>query len=123
MAGILPERVRMGAILFAGALGGASATLDLAKARTAADGMPAGRGFVAIPVVPGRWHPVRAAVAARLSGAASARHFHFQETGWREPYRLPMAIPYLPTLAALAARAPFRGRAVEGAQPPPALGR
>ena len=126
VAGILPERVRMGAILFGGALGGASGgTLVLAQAGTFAEGMSAGRGFIAIAIVVlGRWHPVRAAVAALLFGAASALQFLFQATGWRVPYQLPLAIPYLLTLAALAARAPFRGRAgIEGAQPPAALGR
>jgi simple sugar transport system permease protein len=116
----------MGAILFGGALGGASgATLVLAQAGTFAAGMSAGRGFIAIAIVVlRRWHPVRAALAARLFGAASALRLLFQATGWRVQYQLPLAIPYFLTLAALAARAPFRGRAgVEGAQPPAAPGR
>ena len=103
-AGILPQRIRIGAILFAGALGGLSGgTLVLAQAGTFAEGMSAGRGFIAIAVVVlGRWHPVGTAFAALLFGAANALQFFFQAMGWPVPYQLPLALPYLLTLAALA---------------------
>ncbi|HEU4566047.1 MAG TPA: ABC transporter permease [Gemmatimonadaceae bacterium] len=122
VAGILPERLRMTALLVGGALGGASGgTLVLAQSGTFAEGMSAGRGFIAIAIVVlGRWNPVGAALAALLFGAASALQFLFQATGWGVPYQLPLALPYLLTLAALAVRRPgARGRR---ALPPAALG-
>jgi simple sugar transport system permease protein len=103
-AGVRTGRTRVIAILFGGAMGGLSgATLVLAQAGTFAEGMSAGRGFIAIAVVVlGRWHPVGTAFAALLFGAASALQFFFQAMGWPVPYQLPLALPYLLTLAALA---------------------
>lgn len=117
-AGIHTGRMRVGAVLFGGMLGGASgASLVLAQAGTFAEGMSAGRGFIAIAIVVlGRWHPVGAGLAALLFGAASALQFFFQASGWRAPYQLFLLLPYALTLVLLAAR---RGRAVA----PAALGR
>jgi simple sugar transport system permease protein len=130
VAGILPGRVRMLAVLFGGALGGiGGGTLVLAQAGTFAEGMSAGRGFIAIAIVVlGRWHPAGAALAALLFGAASALQFLFQAMGWSVPYQLPLALPYLLTLAALAGwgaggRGRGRGRGRWRALPPAALGR
>jgi simple sugar transport system permease protein len=112
-AGIRTGRVRTIAVLVGGVLGGVSGgTLVLAQTGTFAEGMSAGRGFIAIAVVVlGRWHPVGAALAALLFGAASALQFLVQATGWHVPYQLPLAFPYLLTLAALAVRSPWRGAA------------
>jgi ABC-type uncharacterized transport system permease subunit len=117
-AGIAPRRVQGGAVLLGGVLGGVSgATLVLAQAGTFAEGMSAGRGFIAIAIVAlGRWHPVGAAVAAIVFGAASALQFLFQAMGWSAPYQLFLVLPYVLTLIALATT---RGR--RGA--PAALGR
>jgi general nucleoside transport system permease protein len=117
-AGISPARVRWLAILVGGALGGlCGGTLVLAQAGTFAEGMSAGRGFIAIAIVAlGRWHPVGAAVAALLFGAASALQFVFQARGWALPYQLFLSLPYLLTLLALAGAA---GRVAA----PAALGR
>ncbi len=103
-AGIDPRRVQCGAVLFGGVMGGlAGGTLVLAQVGTFAEGMSAGRGFIAIAVVAlGRWHPVGAAIGALLFGAASALQFLFQAMGWSAPYQLFLAIPYLLTLVALA---------------------
>ena len=118
-AGIRPARVRFGALLASGALGGVcGATLVLAQVGTFAEGMSAGRGFIAIAVVAlGGWHPVRVALASLLFGAASALQFLFQAMGWNVPYQLFLALPYLLTLLALGAG---RGR---GGLAPAALGR
>lgn len=128
-AGILPRRIRVVALLFGGALGGLSGgTLVLAQAGTFAEGMSAGRGFIAIAVVVlGRWHPVGTAFAALLFGAANALQFLFQAMGWAVPYQLPLALPYLLTLAALAgaARSPRNRSRLAGRGPadaPPAGG-
>ncbi|MFL5574599.1 MAG: ABC transporter permease [Gemmatimonadaceae bacterium] len=117
-AGISPHRVRWQALLLGGALGGlAGGTLVLAQVGTFAEGMSAGRGFIAIAVVAlGRWHPLGVALAALLFGAASALQFLFQAMGWNVPYQLFLALPYLLTLLALAGAA---GRSAA----PAALGR
>ena len=108
-AGVHERRLRVGAVLFGGLLGGASgASLVLAQSGTFAEGMSAGRGFIAIAIVVlGRWHPVGVGLAALLFGAASALQFFFQATGWRVPYQLFLLLPYALTLVLLGVR---RGR-------------
>ncbi len=103
-AGISPDRVRWAALLFGGAMGGISGgTLVLAQVGTFAEGMSAGRGFIAIAIVVlGRWTPLGVAGAALVFGAASALQTLAQTTGWAIPYQLPLAFPYLLTLALLA---------------------
>jgi len=104
VAGISTARVRFGALLAGGTLGGlAGATLVLAQVGTFAEGMSAGRGFIAVAIVAlGRWRPVRVALASLLFGAASALQFLFQAMGWALPYQLFLALPYVLTLVALA---------------------
>ena len=75
----------------------------LAHSGTFAEGLSAGRGFIAIAIVVlGRWHPLGVALAALLFGAASALQYLFQAMGWPVPYHIFLALPYLLTLAALA---------------------
>lgn len=120
-AGIAVDRVRALAVLCGGALGGlAGGTLVLAQAGTFAEGMSAGRGFIAIAIVAlGRWTPIGVVGGALLFGAASALQFAFQAMGWDAPYQVFLAVPYVLTLAALAgavgrARAPASlGQALE----------
>jgi simple sugar transport system permease protein len=77
--------------------------LVLAQAGTFAEGMSAGRGFIAIAiVVVGRWNPLGVALAALMFGAASALQFLLQALGLALPYQLFLALPYVLTLAALA---------------------
>lgn len=118
VAGVRVRRIRTLAILFGGALGGlAGGTLVIAQAGTFAEGMSAGRGFIAIAVVVlGRWHPGGVMLAALLFGAANALQFLFQAMGWSMPYQLFLAMPYVLTLLALAGAA---GRV----RAPAALGR
>jgi general nucleoside transport system permease protein len=117
-AGIAPARVQLLALLLGGATGGlAGGTLVLAQVGTFAEGMSAGRGFIAIAVVAlGRWHPAGVVAAAFVFGAATALQFLFQAMGWAVPYQLFLALPYALTLVALA------GAAGRGAAPA-ALGR
>jgi ABC-type uncharacterized transport system permease subunit len=117
-AGITPRVVQWWAVIAGGVLGGiGGATLVLAQAGTFAEGMSAGRGFIAIAVVAlGRWHPLGAAIAALIFGAATALQFLFQSMGWPAPYQLFLALPYVATLFALAGAARRRGA-------PAALGR
>lgn len=116
-AGVRVNGARVAAILFGGAMGGlAGASLVLAQSGTFAEGMSAGRGFIAIAIVVlGRWHPVGVGIAALLFGAASALQFFFQAMGWSVPYQLFLLLPYALTLALLGLR---RGHAA----PPAALG-
>jgi simple sugar transport system permease protein len=117
-AGIAVNRARTLAILVGGALGGlAGGTLVLAQAGTFAEGMSAGRGFIAIAIVVlGRWTPYGVAAGALLFGGASALQYAFQAMGWDAPYQVFLVVPYLLTLAALAG-------AVGRARAPAALGR
>jgi simple sugar transport system permease protein len=103
-AGISPERLRWGALMFGGALGGLSGgCLVVAQVGTFAEGMSAGRGFIAIAIVAlGRWSPLGVGIAAFLFGAANALQFVFQSFGWNVPYQLFLALPYILTLLALA---------------------
>jgi ABC-type uncharacterized transport system permease subunit len=119
-AGVSPRRVQFWAVIAGGILGGvAGGTLVLAQVGTFAEGMSAGRGFIAIAIVAlGRWNPVGVAAAALIFGAASALQFVFQAMGWPAPYQLFLALPYVLTLIALAAAAGGRGRGA-----PAAMGR
>ncbi|MGI9078016.1 MAG: ABC transporter permease subunit, partial [Gemmatimonadaceae bacterium] len=91
------------------------------------EGMSAGRGFIAIAIVVlGRWHPIGAVAAAVLFGAASAIQFVIQARGWAVPYQLPLALPYLLTLGALALGGLRQGGGTRRTMPagaPAALGR
>ena len=102
-AGIRPRRIQAMAILFGGAMGGlAGGSLVLAHVGTFAEGMSAGRGFIAIAIVAlGRWHPVGVAAAALLFGGATSLQFVLQAMGWATPYQLFLALPYLLTLVTL----------------------
>ncbi|MDQ8153203.1 MAG: ABC transporter permease [Gemmatimonadota bacterium] len=103
-AGISPVTVRAWALLFGGAMGGlAGGVLVLAQVGTFAEGMSAGRGFIAIAIVVlGRWSPVGVALAALLFGSASQLQYVFQSLGWPVPYQLFLALPYVLTLLVLA---------------------
>ena len=94
----------MAATVIGGAFAGlAGATLVLAQVGTFAEGMTAGRGYVAIAIVVlGRWHPLGVGIAALLFGAATALQFVFQAVGLAVPYQLFLMLPYLLTLLALA---------------------
>ncbi len=103
-AGIAPARVQWLAAIVGGVLGGVSgATLVLAQVGTFAEGMSAGRGFIAIAIVAlGRWSPIGTAAAALLFGASNALQFLLQAGGGSLPYQLFLALPYVLTLVALA---------------------
>jgi len=119
-SGISPRKVQTIAALFGGLCGGlAGGTLVLAQVGTFAEGMSAGRGFVAIAVVAlGRWHPVGVAMAALIFGMASALQFLFQALDLDLPYQIFLALPYLLTLLALAlSRGRYRAPAALGARP------
>jgi ABC-type uncharacterized transport system permease subunit len=117
-AGVRTDRMRFGAAAVAGACGGiAGAALVLAQSGTFAEGMSAGRGFIAIAIVAlGRWRAPGVMIAALAFGGASALQYLFQAMGWSLPYQLFLALPYIATLIAL-------GTARAGGAAPGALGR
>jgi len=117
-AGIPARKFQTMSVLFGGAMGGiAGGVLVIAQAGSFAEGISAGRGFIAIAIVVlGRWHPLGVAAAALIFGAASALQYFFQALGWPVPYQLFLALPYVLTLFGLAGIA---GRAVA----PAGLGR
>ena len=102
-AGVRVSAVQACAVVFGAALGGlAGGALVLAQAGTFAEGMSAGRGFLAIAIVAlGRWRPAGVALASFVFGAAMALQFVVQALGWRVRYELVLMIPYVLTLAAL----------------------
>jgi ABC-type uncharacterized transport system permease subunit len=103
-AGVRTHLVRAAATVVGGGFAGiAGATLVLAQVGTFAEGMTAGRGYVAIAIVVlGRWHPVGVALGALLFGVATASQYLFQAIGVRAPYQLFLMLPYIVTLLALA---------------------
>lgn len=104
-AGVRVGFTQAGAVLFGSAMGGlAGGTLVLAQAGSFAEGMSAGRGFIAIAVVAlGRWRMGGVMVASLVFGVAMALQYVVQAQGWRVRYELVLMIPYILTLAALGA--------------------
>jgi simple sugar transport system permease protein len=102
-AGVRGRRIRFVATVAGGFLAGlAGAHLSLAYAGTFAEGMSAGRGFIAIAVVVlGRWSPIWVLLAGLFFGAASALQFFLQNLGLDVGYQIFLAVPYILTLAAL----------------------
>ena len=103
-AGVRTNLIRSGATVVGGGFAGlAGASLVLAQVGSFAEGMTAGRGYVAIAIVVlGRWHPVGIALGALLFGVATALQFLLQTLGLDAPYQLFLMLPYLLTLLALA---------------------
>jgi simple sugar transport system permease protein len=103
-AGKHPYRLQYQALFIAGLLGGiAGAHLSLAVAKTWAEWMIAGRGFVAVAlVIFSKWHPLRAIAGALLFGGAIALQLQMQARGVPvSPFLLDM-LPYLLSLGVLA---------------------
>jgi len=103
-AGVRTNLIRSGATVVGGGFAGlAGASLVLAQVGSFAEGMTAGRGYVAIAIVVlGRWHPGGIALGALLFGVATALQFLLQTLGLDAPYQLFLMLPYLLTLFALA---------------------
>lgn len=112
-AGMSPHRIQAACVITGSLLGGlGGAALVVAQAGTFAEGMTAGRGFIALAVVAvGRWHPVGVLGAAFLFGAASSLQYLLQATGSRLPYQLFLVLPYVLTLVVLAFGARHRSPA------------
>lgn len=119
-AGRDPHVLQYQALFVAGLLGGiAGAHLSLGVARTWSEWMTAGRGFIAVAlVIFARWHPLRAVGGALLFGGAISLQLSMQARGVPiSPFILDM-LPYLLSLAVLAA-----GRGAHRHAAPGSLGR
>jgi simple sugar transport system permease protein len=103
-AGKNPHALQYEALFAAGLLGGiAGAHLSLGLAKTWAEWMTAGRGFIAVAlVIFSRWHPLRAIAGALLFGGAISLQLQLQALGVPiSPFVLDM-LPYLLSLLVLA---------------------
>jgi simple sugar transport system permease protein len=102
-AGLRPERLRYQALIVAGLLGGiAGAHISVALTQTWAEGMTAGRGFIAIAlVIFAKWDPRWAIAGALLFGGAEGLQLQLQAAGADvSPFIMTM-LPYLLTLLVL----------------------
>jgi ABC-type uncharacterized transport system permease subunit len=102
-AGLRPQRLQYQALAIAGVLGGiAGAHLSVALTLTWAEGMTAGRGFIAVAlVIFARWDPLLAIPGALLFGGAESLQLQLQAAGADvSPFVMNMT-PYLLTLLVL----------------------
>jgi simple sugar transport system permease protein len=103
-AGLDVFRIRYMVLAMGGglmAIGGAF--LSLAQLGAFTPGIIAGRGWVCIAlVIFARWQPVRAAMGALLFGGVFAFQLRLQTIGFKLPFEVFLALPYLVTIAALA---------------------
>ncbi|MBD2200097.1 MULTISPECIES: ABC transporter permease [Calothrix] len=116
-AGISVENVRYIAVIISGCLASlGGAYLTLVQVRFFAEGMSAGKGFIAIAaLIFGRWHPIYSALACMLFGATEALQLRIQALGANIPYQFLVMLPYAIALLALVGLA---GKST----PPKALG-
>ncbi len=116
-AGLSVPKLRMQALGIGGVFAGlAGAFLSLVIAGSFAENMTSGRGFVAIAMVTfGRWRAPWVFAAALVIGFAESLQFQFQTYGWKVPFQLFIAMPYVVALVVLV----ISGK---GAMAPSALG-
>jgi simple sugar transport system permease protein len=102
-AGWRPERLRYQALLLGGALAGVGgAHLAVALTLSWAEGMTAGRGFIAMAlVIFANWNPLWLVAGAVLFGGAEALQLQLQAQGVDVSPFLMNMVPYLLTLAVL----------------------
>ncbi|ARV58949.1 branched-chain amino acid ABC transporter permease [Nostocales cyanobacterium HT-58-2] len=116
-AGVSVYQVRYLAVVVSGcfaALGGAY--LTLAQVQYFAEGMSAGKGFIAIAaLIFGKWHPIGTGLACLLFGATEALQLRIQTLNAGIPYQFLIMLPYVTAMLALVGLA---GKST----PPAALG-
>ena len=102
-SGFSVHRIRLQSLMVGAFYAGlAGSYLSLVIAGSFAENMTAGRGFVAIAMVTfGRWRPQFAFLAALLIGYAESLQYKFQTYGWKVPYQLMIALPYVVALIVL----------------------
>ena len=113
-AGRSPAVLQLTAIVLGGALAGlGGAQLSVGLTHTWAEGMTAGRGFIAVAlVIFGLWSPLRGMAGAFLFGGAVGLQLQLQALGAPvSPFLLDM-LPYLLTLGVLTVWTGAAGRAM-----------
>jgi ABC-type uncharacterized transport system permease subunit len=101
--GVPVVRVRYLATLFGGAMSGiAGAYLSTALTPSWAEGMSAGRGWIALAlVVFATWRPLRVLLGAWLFGGVTVLQLYAQGAGIRLPPEALSMLPYLATIVVL----------------------
>jgi general nucleoside transport system permease protein len=102
-AGISVASVRYIAVVVGGCLVGCGgAYLTLVQVNYFAEGMSAGKGFIAIAsLIFGRWHPIGSTFACLLFGATEALQLRIQALGVNIPYQFLTMLPYGVAMLAL----------------------
>jgi len=102
--GLSVVRVRYAAVLFGGACAGlAGAFLAVAYTPMWAEGMSAGRGWIALAlVVFATWKPWRVLLGAYLFGGVTLASFQAQAGGLALPSQVLSMLPYVATIVVLA---------------------
>ena len=115
-------RIRMGAILFGGAMAGlGGAYLSLVRVPQWTDGITAGAGWIALAIVVfASWRPGRVLIGAYLFGGLTVLQLNLQAAGSSIPVETLSMAPYLITILVLVILSAGRGRAALAA--PAALG-
>jgi ABC-type uncharacterized transport system permease subunit len=100
-----PRRIRYQALFVGGMLAGLGAAhLSIAYTMNWAEGMTAGRGFIAVAlVIFSKWHPLRAIAGALVFSGAVAFQLLLQSSGVQISSNLLDTIPYILTLIVLIA--------------------
>jgi len=116
-AGVSVVLFRYTSVIFSGCLAGlGGAYLVLVHIKFFAEGMSAGKGFIALAaLIFGKWHPIWTFLACLLFGATEALQLRIQAFNLNIPYQLLSMLPYLIALFALVGLA---GKS----RPPGALG-
>ena len=98
------RRIRLAAVVFGGTLCGlAGAYLSIIYTPLWAEGMVAGRGWIALALTAfASWRPARALLGAYLFGGVTMLQLHLQGQGVQMPSHLLTMLPYLAVIAVLA---------------------
>ena len=101
LAGIVPERVRLAALLATGVFAGLGGLSLLSYTPVFTDNMTAGRGYIALAaLIVGGWRPLPTLAACVAFGFFGALNVRFN--GVALPSQFWAALPYLATLVAMA---------------------
>ncbi|MCY7314240.1 MAG: ABC transporter permease [Rubrivivax sp.] len=97
------RRIRMAAVMAGGALCGvAGAYLSVVYTPLWAEGMVAGRGWIALALTTfATWRPARVLLGAYLFGGVTMLQFHLQGLGVDVPSQFLSMLPYLAAIAVL----------------------
>lgn len=98
------RRIRLAAVLFGGAMCGlAGAFLSIIYTPLWAEGMVAGKGWIALALTTfATWRPARVLLGAYLFGGVTMLQLHLQGQGVQVPSQWLTMLPYLATIAVLA---------------------